>query len=36
VLDVPLTKEHDAALVCMDGSELDALIERLKRERRWA
>ncbi|WP_437732486.1 hypothetical protein [Sorangium sp. So ce1335] len=35
VLDVALSPEDDAALVEMDGTALAALLERLKRERRW-
>lgn len=36
VLDMPLTNEREVTLMGMDDRELDALIERLKRERRWA
>jgi Uma2 family endonuclease len=35
VLHIPLTPERQAALAEMDVAELDALRERLKRERRW-
>jgi hypothetical protein len=33
--EVQLTKEREAALARMDGGELDALLERLKRDHRW-
>ncbi|WP_438024617.1 hypothetical protein [Sorangium sp. So ce233] len=35
VLDLALSPEDDASLVEMDGTALAALLERLKRERRW-
>jgi hypothetical protein len=35
VLDIRLTREREAALAQMQSAELDALRERLKRERRW-
>jgi Uma2 family endonuclease len=35
VLSIPLTSEREAAIARMQGADLEALHERLKRERRW-